>query len=166
MSPAEAPLTTQHEIELPRPLSGLHLLVAEDHAVNQILIRQMLQLAGAQVHLVSNGLEAIEALFAKESSEANVYDLVLMDCQMPELDGFTATTRIRRREKLSPGQRRIPIIAMTALAMPEDTQRCLDSGMDDYCSKPIDELMLMGKILAWTGRVETVTPDMTQRLSA
>lgn len=127
-------------------LQGVHVLVAEDHPVNQILIRHMLQAAGCQVSLVPDGLQAIDALFGPDAGPACSFDVVLMDCQMPELDGFRATQRIRRREGLMQKHGRLPIIAMTALAMPEDMQRCLDSGMDDYCSKPIDEGILIGKI--------------------
>ncbi len=134
----------------PGPLQGLHVLVAEDHTVNQILIRHILEQASCRVQLVSNGLEAVDALFGPHARPDDPYDLVLMDCQMPELDGFNATARIRRRENISPECARLPIIAMTALAMPEDKQRCLDSGMDDYCSKPIDEQTLIEKIVHWT----------------
>lgn len=133
-----------------RSLDGLHVLVAEDHPVNQILIRHMLQAAGCEVELVSDGLQVIDALFRPDPQVGKPFDAVLMDCQMPQLDGFSATERIRRRQALMQGGKYIPIIAMTALAMPEDKQRCLDSGMDDYCSKPIDERTLIEKIVRWT----------------
>jgi PAS domain S-box-containing protein len=105
------------------------VLVAEDNSTNQMLALAHLRKLGISAQPVSNGVEALEAL-ARGS-----YDLVLMDCQMPEMDGFEATRRIREIEKRT-GQR-IPIVALTANAFEEDRQRCLDVGMDAYLAKPL-----------------------------
>jgi PAS domain S-box-containing protein len=111
----------------PRRFRG-RVLVAEDNVVNQRLIVRLLESRGLRADVVANGLEALAAL------PQVPYDLILMDCQMPELDGYAATARIRRREGEG---RRIPIIALTANAMQGDRERCLLAGMDDYLPKPI-----------------------------
>jgi CheY-like chemotaxis protein len=107
----------------------LRILVAEDNAVNQRVALRILQKAGHFAEIVGNGKEAIEAL-ARDS-----FDVVLMDVQMPEMDGIAATRAIREQE-IQSGQH-IPIVAMTAHAMMGDRERCLEAGMDDYVSKPI-----------------------------
>jgi PAS domain S-box-containing protein len=116
----------------------LRILVAEDSLVNQKLAINLLQRQGHAVVIANNGREAV----AKWESQR--YDLILMDVQMPEMDGLEATARIREKEQAS--SRHIPIIAMTAHAMAGDRQRCLESGMDDYVSKPIRAKELFAKI--------------------
>jgi CheY-like chemotaxis protein len=106
----------------------LRILLAEDNPVNQKLARRLLEQVGYHADVAGNGLEAIAAI------EGSVYDLVLMDVQMPELDGLEATRRIRRRWPGPAGPR---IVAMTANAMEGDREACLEAGMDDYISKPI-----------------------------
>jgi len=108
---------------------SLRVLVAEDNSVNQKVIQHMLQRFGIEPEIAANGLEAVQA------ASHSRFDLILMDCQMPELDGFEATTKIRRGER-SHGTHQ-PIVAMTANAMPGDRERCLASGMDDYLVKPL-----------------------------
>jgi CheY-like chemotaxis protein len=108
---------------------GWRILLAEDNAVNQTLAVRMLEKRGHQVAVVGTGKAALAAL-AQHS-----FDLILMDVQMPELDGFEATAAIRARERESGGH--LPIIAMTAHAMKGDQERCLAAGMDGYVAKPM-----------------------------
>jgi CheY-like chemotaxis protein len=107
-----------------------HILVAEDNAVNQEVIRELLGSLGHTVAIVENGRQAVQAAFAQK------FDVILMDIQMPEMDGYEATAEIRRRERTAGGH--LPIVAMTANAMKGDDELCLRAGMDDYVSKPID----------------------------
>jgi CheY-like chemotaxis protein len=105
-----------------------HVLVVEDHAVNRMLATRLLAKFGCEVDIAENGRIACERTAQRH------YDLVFMDCQMPEMDGFEATRIVRSRE-LNSG-RHLPIVALTANAMSEDRERCLDAGMDDYIPKP------------------------------
>jgi two-component system sensor histidine kinase/response regulator len=107
----------------------LRILVAEDNTVNQKLVARLLEKRGHSVSIVANGREALDSL------EAGTYDLVLMDVQMPEMDGFEATGELRKRETQT--GLHIPVIALTAHAMKGDRDRCLDAGMDGYLAKPI-----------------------------
>jgi len=127
------------------PLLGkqhpLRILVAEDNAVNQKLIAGLLQRLGYQPRLADHGLACLEAL------RRDAYDLVLMDCQMPEMDGYDATGRIRAGEA-GERNREIPVIALTASAMAGDRERCLAAGMSDYLTKPIQAPALVRLIEA------------------
>lgn len=117
---------------------SLRILVAEDNLINQKLAKYMLSNLGHEVTLAANGKEAVE------SSQNNQFDFILMDVQMPVMDGLEATRAIREREKQS--YLHIPIIALTAHAMKGDRERCLEAGMDDYISKPINYSELMEAI--------------------
>ena len=109
----------------------LHVLVAEDNAVNQRVIVRLLEKMGHVPIVTYNGQEAVEAY------ESRPFDVVLMDVQMPVMDGLTATRTIRKSEARHPGRRRLPIMALTAYAMRGDRERCLAAGMDDYLTKPV-----------------------------
>jgi len=116
------------------------LLVAEDSQINQIVASRVLERCGCRVKVVGDGPEALAALAAAP------YDAVLMDCQMPLMDGYDATRELRRREQ---GGRRTPVIAMTAHAMTGDRERCLEAGMDDYVSKPVRHADLVDVLHRW-----------------
>jgi signal transduction histidine kinase/DNA-binding response OmpR family regulator len=120
------PLVTRHTLREEK--HRIHILLAEDNAINQTLAVRLLEKRGYSVTVVSNGQAAVEAF------QTGAFELVLMDIQMPGMDGFQATAAIREREKLTGG--RIPIVAMTAHALVGDQERCLASGMDGYVSKP------------------------------
>lgn len=122
-------------------LSG-HMLLVEDNPVNRQVAQRLLTLAGLTLDAAENGQEALDLL------ERNRYDAVLMDCQMPVLDGYSATQR-RRAAETARGLPRIPIIAMTANAMVGDREKCIAAGMDDYLSKPINRGMLMATLQRW-----------------
>jgi CheY-like chemotaxis protein len=119
--------------------------VVEDNSINQRLALAMIRKIGCTADACGNGQEALECL------ERQAYDVVLMDAQMPEMDGYEATTRWRERER----ERRTsytPIIALTANAMAGDRERCLASGMDDYLSKPIKVDELRRVLHTWLGK--------------
>ena len=137
---ARPSLVTRHSLREGR--QRLHILLAEDNAVNQVLAVRLLTKRGHTVVVASNGREALATL-EKES-----FDLVLMDVQMPELSGFEVTAAIREKEKVT--GKHIPIIATTAHAMKDDRKRCLESGMDAYVPKPIQPRALFEAIEALT----------------
>jgi CheY-like chemotaxis protein len=146
----------------PRPARAnatprLKALLAEDNAVNQLVACKLLAQLGVEVEMAANGEEAIEAL------RGTHFDLVLMDCQMPVMDGFEATRRIRDRASgvLNP---LVPIVAMTANAMRGDRERCLDAGMSDYLSKPVNPVELAAAVKRITdGRAATPMADVVGR---
>ncbi len=117
------------------------VLVAEDNAINQIITLRMLEKMGLNVDAVANGREVLDAL------QAFPYDLILMDCQMPELDGYEATRMIRASKTLP--RTNIPIVAMTANAISGDRERCLEAGMSDYVSKPVRPADLYTVLTRW-----------------
>lgn len=133
-------LVAPHSV-LPTPAAArpLRVLVAEDNVVNQRLASIVLSMGGHESEIATNGLVALEKATAAD------YDLILMDCQMPELDGYEATRRIRRAVR-----RRIPIIGLTASALTDDRDECLAAGMDDYLPKPYRADQLLATIAKWT----------------
>jgi len=154
------PLITSYGVKEEQRLQSARILVADDHTVNQQLAVLMLERLDHRPDVVANGKEAVEAVLRKP------YDLVLMDCQMPEMDGYTATQTIRTWEAsfeetpdtMRPQQKsshlarttsRIPIIAMTANAMQGDREKCLQAGMDDYLAKPIKPEQLAEILTRW-----------------
>ena len=138
----EAPPVPAAPASAPRegrpPAGGLRILLAEDNLVNQKLAVILLERRGHRVTVATNGRQALEAL------ERQAFDLVLMDVEMPEMDGLSATRAIRQREEVSGGH--VPIIAMTAHAMTEHKANCLAAGMDDYLSKPLEPQRLFAAI--------------------
>jgi len=129
-------------------LRGLRILLADDAQDNRKIVSWHLKRSGASVDLAENGNIAMEKALAAEAAGAT-YDAVLMDMQMPELDGFTATKRLRTR-----GYKR-PIIALTAHAMTGDREQCLAAGCDDYATKPVDPPELVLMIACWVAQRPT-----------
>lgn len=130
-------------------LQGAKILLAEDEQINRLLTETILTQAGAQVVSVENGWEAV-----KKTAEEN-FALVLMDVQMPEMDGLEATRLIRKRE-IREGTGRVTVIALTALAMQGDREKCLQAGMDDYLAKPIDKESLLQMLTRYLTRTALV----------
>jgi len=142
-------IITRHTITEARKLR-LRILVAEDNATNQIVALKMLEKLGYRADAVADGSEAITAL------QSIPYDLVLMDCQMPNMDGFEAAMSIRSETSnvLNP---KVPVVAMTAHAMKGDREKCLEAGMDDYMSKPIEPAAMSAMLELWLA--DTSAPD-------
>ncbi|MBA6365658.1 response regulator, partial [Colwellia sp. BRX8-8] len=135
---------------------NIRILIVEDNRINQMVALGVLEELGFTADAVANGLEALISL--KESLKSHPYSLVIMDCQMPEMDGYEATRLIRKGDA---GQKNkvIPIIAMTANAMQGDKEKCLIAGMDDYLTKPIEINKVKAKLKLWLG----VTADKEER---
>jgi PAS domain S-box-containing protein len=140
--PIEAPTATLDR-------SAARILVAEDNEVNQEVVQEILSVAGYGCEIVDNGRKAVDTV------QSSRYDVVLMDCQMPEMDGFTAVGKIRELEAQGDlqvdGRARLPVVALTANAIEGDREKCLEAGMDDYLSKPIDPdrlLAVLDRIVA------------------
>ncbi|MGL6227533.1 MAG: response regulator [Thermoguttaceae bacterium] len=135
-------------IEPARSLEGARVLLAEDNKINQIVAEGMLAMHGIDLTIAADGLEAVELV------KQHDYDLILMDVQMPNMDGLEATKAIRQLDK--PGIDKLPIIAMTAHAMDRDYQKSLDAGMNDHLTKPIDPEKLRRMLETWIGSSETL----------
>ena len=157
-APSRTPRPSPSADKAARPL---RVLVADDHLANRVLAAKIVQRRGHLVQAVSSGQHVLEAL------ERETFDVVLMDVQMPEMDGFEATAAIREKEKQTGGH--VPIIAMTAYAMTGDRDRCLAAGMDAYLAKPIraDELETLveslGGGLTADGSAPVLRPNRPKR---
>jgi CheY-like chemotaxis protein len=126
---------------LPAALQG-HILLVEDEPINRRVIQAMLHRLGVLIDCANNGQQALAAVAQHH------YDLVLMDCQMPDIDGFETTRRLRQQEQQQ-NVARLPIIAMTANAQRGDRERCLAAGMDDYVAKPVERTVLVQVLSRW-----------------
>ena len=134
--------------EAPRATEGgARILMAEDNEINRFFLGEVLSSRGFEYDVAENGRQALDLIEAEPAA----FDLVLMDCQMPELDGYDATRELRRRESET-GRDRLPVIAMTAHVMEGDREKCLAAGMDDYIGKPLDIEELDAKIERWLSR--------------
>ena len=156
-----ATLSTTQADRTPTVRFSARVLAAEDNSVNQDLIEEALGHLGCQVTLVEDGRSAVQAF------ESGGFDLVFMDCQMPGMDGFEATTVIRRLEETDGDQARTPIVALTANAMEGDRDRCLAAGMDDYLAKPFMQADLIAMLSRWLpndGRTLVETSDVPKNV--
>jgi CheY-like chemotaxis protein len=124
---------------------GRRILVVEDDVRNIFALTSVLEPKGAQVQIARNGREALQAVQAAADQKSGRIDLVLMDVMMPEMDGFTAMREIRKRPEL----KKLPIIALTAKAMPDDLEACMAAGANDYIAKPLDVEKLLSLIRVW-----------------
>jgi Amt family ammonium transporter len=125
-----------------------HILIAEDNTINQMYMTELMNQINCTCDTVANGLEATEAV------QQRSYDLVLMDCQMPEMDGFDATLRIRELESNGTMEGHLPIIALTANAVKGDRERCLAAGMDEYLAKPVQKEQIATMFAQFLGEAE------------
>jgi signal transduction histidine kinase len=139
--PAGAPQSRAAQEACEHAIAGCHVLVAEDNDTNQLVARGMLELKGVRVSIARSGREAVNML------EHQRFDLVLMDVHMPEMDGLEATRWLRSQE---PGKD-LPVVAMTASAFDEDLRECLEAGMNDVITKPLDPQALYGVVARWAG---------------
>jgi PAS domain S-box-containing protein len=153
LQPEDLPPRPRKSEPAPEIRAGAHglVLLAEDNEINQMVAVDTLSMLGYEVDVARDGIEVLELAGTKP------YRAILMDCQMPRMDGYTATAELRKRER---GDQHIPIIAMTAHALAEDRQRCLAAGMDDYLAKPIDPVKLQDTLDQWT-RVDR--PDVREK---
>ena len=141
-----APCLEESRVAFPADKAGSlrgRILVVEDNAVNQEVTKEMLKMMGCRVDVAEDGGEAVDAI------RDTAYDLVLMDCHMPVMDGFEATAVIRRREATDPAKTHLPIVALTADAVEGDREHCLASGMDDYLAKPFTQDDLYSVLEKW-----------------
>jgi CheY-like chemotaxis protein len=138
-------------------LDGSHILLVEDSRLNQAFAEEVLSQLGCDVTTVSNGQEALDAIMAQP------FDLILMDCQMPVMDGFEASRRIRSLKEQGKLPAALPILALTANAMKGDRQRCLEAGMDDYITKPVRKKELKEKIYYWIKKEAVTLQDEVKR---
>ena len=161
VSPSTSPPREESDVAADEPATAFssHILVAEDNLINQMFVRELLKHSGCSCDIANNGDEALIAL------QERSYDLVLMDGQMPEMDGFTATREIRRLEAASQLAVRLPIVALTANALKGDRERCLEAGMDDYLTKPLQHAHLAAILSKYLTPSLSNTPLATEKCS-
>ena len=138
-----------------RDTLSARVLMVEDNCVNQEICAAMLDALGCDAEVVDDGRAGVEAALSRD------YDIVLMDCQMPNMDGFEATRLIRKLEAERSGSKRVPIVALTANAMEGDRERCLAAGMDDYLAKPFKKEALRAVLERWTSHGKAAQPTCT-----
>ena len=146
----ELPPSSQRMLKIARDrealFEGRHILIVEDDVRNVFALSSVLEPRGVKVAIARNGREALDALAnAPQPGSEGAIDLVLMDIMMPEMDGLTAMREIRKR----PEWKRLPIIALTAKAMKDDQEKCLDAGANDYIAKPLDVEKLLSLVRVW-----------------
>jgi polar amino acid transport system substrate-binding protein len=139
----------EFDLETLRPVQGAHILLVEDNEINQQVASEILEQAGFFVDIANHGQEALDRL------ETHVYDCVLMDVQMPVMDGFTATGKIREQERYAD----LPVLAMTANATVEDRAKSLEAGMNEHIPKPINPQLLFEALLHWIPHAERELPE-------
>ncbi|HQO28945.1 MAG TPA: ATP-binding protein, partial [Accumulibacter sp.] len=150
-----APVATRETVPATAGLSG-KILVAEDNPVNQAVAVAMLESLGLSCEVAANGLQAVARV------EEETFALILMDCQMPEMDGFAATAAIRAKQRASQMQEKVPIIALTANVVAGDRERCLAAGMDDYLGKPFRRDQLAAILARWLSPDKAPTAPVVQ----
>ena len=143
-------------VEVPNWSADVRILLVEDNRVNQEVVNGILASFNLQCDVANNGLEAVELLL--EAPDTSPYTLVLMDCQMPEMDGYTATQEIRLGNA-GQSNKNIPIVAMTANAMRGDKEKCIDAGMNDYLTKPLDPENVLSMLVNWLDQRPKTTAD-------
>ncbi|WP_237262177.1 PAS domain-containing hybrid sensor histidine kinase/response regulator [Thiomicrorhabdus immobilis] len=137
----------QNPDDSPLPLAGKTVLLIEDNSINQRVIEAFVERLGAKIDIAENGLKGVDYW----RLDAHKYQLILMDCQMPVMDGFEATKIIRKEERMSLQSHPIPIIALTANVLTEDKEKCYQVGMDDFLAKPINREQFDATLIKWAG---------------
>jgi CheY-like chemotaxis protein len=155
---APGPALGQEKLKEMASMKGCRVLLVEDNEVNLEVSRNILEREGCQVTIAMNGMQALTAYDNAE------FDVIFMDCQMPDVDGFEATVAIRERETRS--RRRTPIIALTANAIEGDREHCLEVGMDDYAAKPVRRSAIQGMLARWYGDRRAATTPAVGGVSA